>query len=54
MKRKPKTGRPKGEDKKPVNIFMTVKRAERLRQEAKNRKQTISVVVEDSLEKCGI
>lgn len=48
-------GRPKNKEKKePVNIYMSSKRAHRLRIAAAEQQKTISIVVENALEKEGI
>lgn len=48
---KKKKGRPKGDKKEPVNIYMECGRAERLRDLAVTEQKTISIMVENSLEK---
>lgn len=48
-------GRPKNKEKKEaVNIYMNSKRAQRLRLAAVTQQKTISIVVENALEKEGI
>lgn len=48
-------GRPKNKEKKEaVNIYMNSKRAHRLRIAAAEQQKTISIVVENALEKEGI
>lgn len=48
--KKRKIGRPKGSEKAPVNIFMRVERAQKLREYAAKEQKTISIVVENALE----
>ncbi len=47
-------GRPKGEAKEPVNIFLKKTRAESLRNKARENQDTISKVVDLALEAAGI
>lgn len=54
MAKKKKIGRPEGVKKEPVNIYMSKDRAARLRSAAKEQQKTISIVVENALEKEGI
>lgn len=51
MAKKLKVGRPKGSEKEPMNIFINKDRAKNLRQLAKDQQRTISIVVENALEK---
>lgn len=51
MAKKRKVGRPKGSDKEAVNIYMHKGRATSLRELAANEQKTMSVVVENALEK---
>lgn len=48
---KKKKGRPKGDKKEPVNIYMESSRAASLRKLAHDEQKTISIMVENSLEK---
>lgn len=48
---KTQTGRPKGEEKEPMNIFVRVGRAKKLRDLARKEQKTISIMVENALEK---
>jgi hypothetical protein len=50
MAKKNKTGRPKGADKEPVNIYMNKDRAQKLRELAVTEQKTISIMVENALE----
>ena len=50
MKRNKKIGRPPGEEKEPVNIYMSKERAKRLRKFAKEEQKTISIIVENALQ----
>ena len=47
---KKKKGRPKGDKKEPVNIYMESGRAANLRKLASATQKTISIMVENSLE----
>lgn len=49
--KKPQIGRPKGEEKVAVNLFMTKARKERLKDFAKTEQKTQSIIVENALEK---
>lgn len=48
-KRKP--GRPLGAEKEPVNVYINKIRAQRLREFAVKEQKTISIVVENALER---
>jgi hypothetical protein len=48
---KKKKGRPKGDKKEPVNIYIESGRAASLRKLALDEQKTISIMVENSLEK---
>lgn len=48
---KKKKGRPKGNKKEPINIYMDCGRAASLRKLAFDEQKTISIIVENSLEK---
>jgi hypothetical protein len=50
MAKKQKVGRPKGSNKVPMNIFINVNRADRLRALAVEQQKTISIMVENALE----
>lgn len=47
---KKKKGRPKGDKKEPVNIYMESGRAANLRKLAVTEQKTISILVENALE----
>lgn len=52
MAKKTKTiGRPTGPEKEPLNIFMLKTRAKKLRELAQKEQKTISIMVENALEK---
>lgn len=51
MAKKRKVGRPKGSDKEAVNIYIHKKRAASLRELAVTEQKTISIVVENALER---
>lgn len=51
MAKKKKVGRPKGSDKEAVNIYMRKTRAASLRELATSEQKTISILVENALEK---
>jgi hypothetical protein len=49
--KKRKVGRPMGSEKEPMNIYIQKERAGKLRAFAKTEQKTISIVVENALEK---
>ena len=51
MAKKNKVGRPQGSDKEPMNIYVHKERAGKLRKLALDQQKTISIVVENALEK---
>lgn len=54
MAKKSVLGRPKGEKKKPLNIYMKLDRIDRLKKYAFDEQKTISIVVENALDAFGI
>lgn len=51
MAKKRKIGRPSGSEKEAVNVYIHKDRAANLRQLAKDEQKTISIMVENALEK---
>jgi hypothetical protein len=51
MAKKAKQGRPKGSEKEAMNIYIHKERAKRLREYASNDQKTISIVIENALER---
>jgi hypothetical protein len=45
-----KSGRPKGSEKEPMNIYINKGRAQKLRELATEEQKTISIMVENALE----
>jgi len=52
--KKSNVGRPKGEKREPMNISLREKQASNLRIASVNKKQNISIIVEDALLAAGI
>lgn len=50
MAKTKKLGRPQGAKKKPMNVFIEVDRAQKLRVMAAKEQKTISIMVENALE----
>lgn len=51
MAKKAKIGRPRGSEKEAMNIYINKDRAKGLRQYAKEEQKTISIVIENALER---
>lgn len=51
MAKKQKIGRPKGSEKEAMNIYINKTRAGKLRDYARDEQKTISIVIENALEK---
>lgn len=50
-KKKQLVGRPSGPEKKPLNIYMRLERIDKLKTLAQKEQKTISIMVENALEK---